>query len=103
MTSKHEVGQEVHIPFWLVLDLLDSFQGHAFVRGKITSLYTIDAAGPAGPIVLEVADIDLGNDLLAKTVHRENILQTSELEEWTKNIAAWFMAYPESLKQASQN
>jgi hypothetical protein len=103
MTSKHEVGQTVHIPFWLVLDLLDASPHQAFCKGTVAALRTEEHNGPSGPVQVEVADVNLGKPGLDVTgIQVDNLLRDDELEEWARNIAAWFLAYPEQLK-ASQS
>jgi hypothetical protein len=99
MTSVN-VGSEVYIPVWIVLDFLDTSPPDPFIKCKIVTIGERVLNSPTGTVVGQICDVELGKDgLIANAVPVEYLILPHELQNWATNIAKWFSDYPELIKQ----
>jgi hypothetical protein len=90
-----EVGNEVFIPFWIVLESLDVAPPDPFIRCTILSLGPRLVQSPTGPIEYMACDLELGKpNLVAQGIPVQYLIVRSELQLWANRIGDWFKSYP---------
>lgn len=92
MTS-HNCGDIAYVPFWVLLEFLDITPPDPFVKVTITSIGIRNYNSPNGPIAQNVCDLELKPGLTAIAVPAEFLIKESDLAQWAKNIADWFLSY----------
>ncbi len=92
MTS-HEIGDIVFVPFWVVFESLDATPPNPFLKCTILSV------GTTPDDQVEICDLNLGKPgLIAPGVVTKHLIKPSQLGEWAKIIADWFIDYAEKEK-----
>jgi hypothetical protein len=96
MTSlDFKVGDEVFIPFWVVLRSLDATPPTPFIRCKIVKIASCYYNSPQGPQELIGCDLNLGKDgLIAPNIPLSYLIRRSDLADWATKLADWFLSYP---------
>jgi hypothetical protein len=99
MTSV-DVGDTVYVPFWVVLDCLDTSPPSPFLKCKVLTTGERVLNSPTGTVIGRVCDIELGKEgLVANAIPQEYLILPNELNDWATKIAKWFSDYPSIEKQ----
>ncbi len=93
MTSKFNVNDEVFVPFWVILELLDVSRTEPFIKCKILNISTCILNSNEGPVEVTKCDLELKLHLIATGLPIEYLIVADELPEWAAKIADWFLAY----------
>lgn len=94
--EKHDftVGEEVFVPFWIMLDFLDASPPEPFIKCKILRIWTGNFQDANGPVARTACDLDLNKpDLIATGIPIAYLIKQDDLEEWVSKIADWFKNY----------
>jgi len=90
--SKITIGDEFFVPFWVLLQFLDTTPPDPFIRVKIlkTSIHT--GIGQDGPIEFQCCDISCNGkiQLTADGIPAEYLIALDDIDTWKVKIADWF-------------
>ncbi len=92
-------GDDVYVPFWVLLEFLDTTPPDPFVKGKVVSVGIRRMNSPTGQIQFMACDFEIKPDLIAPGIPTEYLIPEAELRAWADKIADWFRSYPD--KQSS--
>lgn len=87
------VGQTVYVPFWSLLEFLDSTPPDPFVKCRVTALYERNLNSPAGQVVVSCCNLEIKPGLTADGMPVEYLVPEAELPNWMQKIADWFLSY----------
>lgn len=96
MTSpKLSVGNEYYIPFWVILEYLDTAPPDPFIKVKVLSINTMSAISNSASIQVECCDLICNNkqQLIAYNIPSEYLINQDDLDEWAQKISDWFLNY----------
>lgn len=89
MNSTILINDTVYVPFWIVIEYLDCNIQDPFIRCKVLSIRSDDMHNQ-----IAVSDLELGKpNLIAFDVPINYLISQSEIEDWKRNIADWFLQY----------
>ncbi len=94
-------GDLAYVPFWVVLEFLDSTPSDPFVAGKILSLNLRHTKSPDGPTKFLACDFEIKPDLVAPGLPVDYLITLDSLREWADKIADWFKTYPDRVAKAN--
>ncbi len=84
-------GDTAFVPFWVVLEFIDATPPDPFVSGKILNIGTRHTKTPEGPYQFLACDFEIKPDLIAPGLPLDYIIQESDLKDWARKIADWFL------------
>jgi hypothetical protein len=84
----------VFVPFWVILDYLDSAKYEPFIECRIIKQYSTNIS-PVEEDTL-VYDLEIKPDLIVKAVPVTYTIEQHELKEWGEKIANWFLQYSDN-------
>lgn len=87
-------GDEAYVPFWVLLEFLDTTPPDPFVKGKVLSVGLRRLNSPQGQVQFLACDFEMKPDLVAPGIPVEYLVAESELQAWADKIADWFKSYP---------
>lgn len=89
---KAEVGKEYYVPFWILLEFLDTAPPDPFIRVEVLAIEPRFASGPDGPIEVLCCDLICNGkrQLIANKIPAQYLIAPGDLPEWADRIANWF-------------
>lgn len=87
------VDQQVFVPFWSLLEFLDTTPPDPFLKCRITALFTRTLQSPDGPVVIPSCNLEIKPGLMADGFPLEYLVGEGDLESWKRKIADWFLSY----------
>ena len=90
--SKQEFadGDEVWVPFWVLLEFLDNSPPDPFVKCKIVD---IQQSKMFGGEVVTTCDLEIKKDLIANTIPLSYLIDAENLNHWATKIGQWFINF----------
>jgi len=87
-----------YVPFWILLDYLDSSPQQPFIEVSIVNKKEQNSITPDGIKKVECCDLLIKkyNDsvnIMAYNVPLDYLIKEDELKEWSEKIAKWFIDY----------
>jgi hypothetical protein len=93
MASKVSIGSTYYLPFWILLEFLDSTPPDPFVSVRIINMYQMSSINNGQKVVVECCDLMIKNDLIANNIPTEFLIHEDDLQSWAKRISNWFLDY----------
>jgi hypothetical protein len=87
---------KVFVPWWVVLEFLDSAKYDPFIECRILKQYSTQLTEPNGEMV-EVYDLEIKEGLIIPAMPITYTIQRQDLKEWSRKIADWILEFPEAL------
>lgn len=95
MTSSDlQLDSIVYVPFWIIIDFLDTAPPDSFIQCVVVKLYTNTVESPEGPISFAACDLRIKQDLVAFGIPIDYVININDLPDWAAKIAEWFSSYP---------
>jgi hypothetical protein len=93
--TEPEIGGIYYVPFWVLLEFLDTAPPNPFVKVEVLATCTMHAIGPEGPREVFCCDLGCGGkkQLIAHNIPAQYLIAPSGLQEWANRIADWFRDY----------
>ena len=96
--SIFKVSDYVWLPFWILIEYLDTVDQSPFIKCKIVDKKASNLIGPDGnSINTIVCDLQIKEGLIAHSIPEDYLIPESELKEWSEKIGKWFIDFPNSL------
>ena len=83
-------GDEVWVPFWVLLEFLDNSPPDPFVKCKIVD---IKQSKMFNNEVVTTCDLEIKKDLIANTIPLSYLIDTENLNHWAAKIGQWFINF----------
>jgi len=83
-------GDEVWVPFWVLLEFLDNSPPDPFVKCKIVN---IKQSTMFNDEVVTTCDLEIKKDLIANTIPLSYLIDTENLNHWATKIGQWFINF----------
>ncbi len=96
LDEAHQDRQTVFVPWWILLEFLDSAKYDPFIECCILKQYSTQLIEPHGELV-EVYDLRIKDGLIAQAIPTTYTIQRQDLKKWAKDIADWILKFPEEL------
>lgn len=97
MSDEFVVGSTYYMPFWILMNYLDSEPPDPFVKVKLLRLTNTEVATPDAESVkfdyAETCTVEVLNGIEADTIPRSYLLHKDELSMWAKKLADWFVGF----------
>lgn len=102
-TLQVEIGAKYYVPFWVLLEFLDTSPPDPFVQVEVLSIETKYATGPEGPAEVPCCNLmcDGKQQLVAHNIPAEYLIAPDNLQEWANKIADWFREFGERDENSS--
>ena len=86
------VGSKFYVPFWILLEFLDTAPPNPFIEVEILSVDIKYATDPNGPVEVYCCDLicDRKRQLIAHSIPADYLIAPDDLREWANKIANWF-------------
>lgn len=99
MTSlSYNVGDIVYVPFWVVIDALDTTPPHAFIKCRLLNLRQKVVTSPSGQTSIDVCDLELDKPgLVTSDLPLQYLITAAELPQWAERISKWFLDYTRAI------
>ena len=101
MTSTDQdlkIGSIVYVPFWIVMECLDTTPPDPFIKCTIISFGQKSFQSPNGLVHELTCSLNLGKNCLnAYDIPICYILRKEELKEWTNKIINWFSEFTDRI------
>jgi hypothetical protein len=100
-STKAEIGAEYYVPFWILLEFLDTAPPDPFIRVEVLATETRFGTGPDGPIEVLCCDLMCNGkkQLVAHKIPAQYLITPDSLPEWAERIANWFNDFGEQESQ----
>jgi hypothetical protein len=87
-------GDEVWVPFWVLLEFLDNSPPDPFVKCKIVDIQRNKTFGE-GYVdeAIITCDLEIKKDLIANTIPLSYLIDTENLNHWADKIGQWFINF----------
>lgn len=85
------IGDNVYIPFWVILEYLGVTPPDPFIKCKVLKIYeskTVDTGEP-----VSVCDLQTENATI-DTIPISYLIKPEDLQAWAEKIANWFKEFP---------
>ena len=83
-------GDEVWVPFWVLLEFLDNSPPDPFVKCKIVD---IQRSKTFGDEAIATCDLEIKKDLMANTIPLSYLIDAENLNHWADKIGQWFINF----------
>jgi len=87
----------VYVPFWVVLNYLDSAKYDPFIKCAILKSYRVPIMTDDGEQMIAVVDLEIKPNLIAEAVPDRYLIQDDELQDWANKIGNWIKNFPNTL------
>ena len=89
------VGTKYFVPFWILLEFLDTAPPDPFIEVEILSIDHRFANSPVGPIGVRCCSLIIDNKqhLIANNIPVQYLIAKDDLKEWADKIANWFSSF----------
>lgn len=87
-------GDDAYVPFWVLLEFLDTTPPDPFVKGKVVGLGLRRMTSPQGQVQFLACDFEIKPDLVAPGIPAEYLIAPADLQTWADQIGDWFKSYP---------
>lgn len=85
-------SDKVYLPFWVLLDYIRSPE-IPFVECKVLRVYSTVMFKNMEALEVECCDLALQDGQIATAIPSEYLISPSEINDWAKKIADWFLSY----------
>jgi len=98
------VGDSFYIPFWVLLEYLDTTPSDPFISAKILNIKTLNATTSDGHKLVQCCDIECLSHQGQKmsftvcNVPVEYLIRPDSLRDWADKISKWFIGYVDNIQ-----
>lgn len=95
LTVEPSIGAKYYVPFWILLEFLDTSLPDPFIQVEVLAIDTKYANSPKGPTEVLCCDLMCNGkkQLVAHNIPAQYLIAPEELPMWANQIGEWFSTF----------
>lgn len=91
------IGDELYVPFWIILQFLDAAPPDPFIRGTVVDKKWNTGVSQDGPVEVLCCDLKCPKSVFASDIPASYLIKPDCLPEWAERIGNWFRDFPSTI------